>query len=248
MCTIPRPITIRWTDVRLTILGKYGPYPTAGGCCSAYLVQEGDTALALDFGCGAYARLMEFLPLKALSFVALSHLHSDHCGDVPLLGYALQQGQGQKPLAIAAPKGYDILTAEAFRLFPLHEDFSLSLGGLTIQAFPVRHVGECYAFRVTNAAGRSLFYTGDSAYFPELAAKAAGADVLLSNACYVEEPTQGKRLHMTAADAGRLAREAGVGRLLLTHIWGGGADEDKLVMQANFQRASVAKERRSLEI
>ena len=76
--------------MRLTILGCQGPYPEAGGACSAYLVEAGGKRVLMEAGSGCLARLGGMMALEALDAVVLSHLHFDHMGEMPLLGYALQ--------------------------------------------------------------------------------------------------------------------------------------------------------------
>ena len=78
--------------MRLTILGNNGPYPAAGGACSSYLLESdsGSTAILVDCGAGALARLEERLPIERLDAVVLSHLHYDHMSDMLPLHYALQ--------------------------------------------------------------------------------------------------------------------------------------------------------------
>jgi ribonuclease BN (tRNA processing enzyme) len=48
-------------------------------------------------------------------------------------------------------------------------------------------------------------------------APAGGAEVLIAEAT-LPEPDPSQEVHMSAAEAGRLATEAGVSRLVLTHI------------------------------
>jgi ribonuclease BN (tRNA processing enzyme) len=45
-----------------------------------------------------------------------------------------------------------------------------------------------------------------------------GADVLLSEASWTHSPDRPAGLHLSGTEAGRIARLAGVGQLLLTHI------------------------------
>jgi hypothetical protein len=75
--------------MKLTVLGKYGPWPAAGGACSGYLVETEDVRLMLDCGCGTLGRLQQHCRLEALDGIVLSHLHPDHMGDIPALRYAL---------------------------------------------------------------------------------------------------------------------------------------------------------------
>lgn len=76
--------------MKLTVLGKYGPYPRAGGATSGYLLAEGRTNLLVECGSGILSRLQQCIPLGEISGIVLSHLHSDHIADMFILRYALQ--------------------------------------------------------------------------------------------------------------------------------------------------------------
>jgi ribonuclease BN (tRNA processing enzyme) len=104
--------------------------------------------------------------------------------------------------------------------------------GLTIHAIEVPHppITPCYALRIDGS--RSVVLSGDTAFHPPLADFAAGADVLVHEAMLPEGVDEivrktglGERLrahlhasHTTADDAARIARAAGVGRLVLNHL------------------------------
>ena len=106
-------------------------------------------------------------------------------------------------------------------------------GGLTVRALRVNHppVTECYALRF-DFGGRSVVFSADTVHFPPLAGFAKGADVLVHEAMLAEgidrlvaRTGNGERLkehlvssHSFAADAGRIASDAGVGRLVLNHL------------------------------
>lgn len=77
----------------------------------------------------------------------------------------------------------------------------------------------------------SVVFSGDTRFSPRLIELARGADVLVHEAIYPEalaaqvEGSQAQTLiehlrscHTTAADAGRVAQEAGVGTLVLSHL------------------------------
>ncbi|MDB5033993.1 MAG: ribonuclease [Chlorobi bacterium] len=68
--------------------------------------------------------------------------------------------------------------------------------------------------------GRSVVYATDTIYTPEAVELARGADLLIHEATFSEADREIAELslHSTAAMAARVAREADVGRLLLTHI------------------------------
>ncbi|HBF32789.1 MBL fold metallo-hydrolase [Rhizobium sp.] len=107
------------------------------------------------------------------------------------------------------------------------------LDGLTVDALRVDHppVIDCFALRV-QADGRCVVFSSDTAYFPSLADFAAKADILVHEAMLpdgvesiLRRTGNGARLrehllasHTLAADAGRIATQAGVGRLVLNHL------------------------------
>lgn len=88
--------------MRLTVLGCFGPFPAAGGACSGYLVESGETKLLLDCGSGVLKNLLRVCPLSALTGAVISHLHMDHASDLGVLRYALEQSGRQLP--VVAPK------------------------------------------------------------------------------------------------------------------------------------------------
>ncbi len=109
----------------------------------------------------------------------------------------------------------------------------LEENGLAVSALRVDHppVTECYAFRFDHG-GRSIVFSADTTYFQPLAGFARGADFLLHEAMLEEgvdrlvaRTGNGAFLrqhllasHSFAADAGRIATEAGVGHLIINHL------------------------------
>lgn len=68
--------------------------------------------------------------------------------------------------------------------------------------------------------GRKFVYVSDTAYFPELVDFVEGADLLLCESTYTSECEEkaGDRNHLTSEEAGMLARDAKVKKLVLTHF------------------------------
>ncbi|TKD35606.1 MAG: MBL fold metallo-hydrolase [Mesorhizobium sp.] len=105
--------------------------------------------------------------------------------------------------------------------------------GLKVSALRVTHppVTDCFAVRFEHA-GQSVVFSADTAYFPPLADFAKGADILVHEAMLEEgiarlvaKTGNGARLrehllasHSLAEEAGRIATDARVGRLVLNHL------------------------------
>ena len=105
--------------------------------------------------------------------------------------------------------------------------------GLKVSALRVDHppVTDCFALRFEHG-GKSVVFSADTAFFPPLADFAEGADILVHEAMLEEgierlvaRTGNGARLkehllasHSFAEEAGRIASEAGVRRLVLNHL------------------------------
>ncbi len=79
------------------------------------------------------------------------------------------------------------------------------------------HPIAAYGLRV-EADGRVIAYSGDTGPCQELVDLATGADLLLCESAFVEGGDNPVDLHLTGKQAGVAAAEAGVRRLVLTHI------------------------------
>lgn len=260
--------------MKLTVLGRHAPYPPAHGACNGYLVRSGDTAVLIDAGPGVAARLQEFVPIGALAAVVVSHLHDDHTSDVHCLPFgarrAVREGERSGPLPVYAPlKPAELrgrLTPawpDAGELRELPVDGELRIGPLRFRFVPTAHSIPCFAIRVDElpgttavaeggpaAAPASLFYSADTSRdgFGRLVPFAAGAGLAIVECSF---PASGaadaaRYGHCTSVDAATLGREAGVGRLLLTHFWPE-ADVTQLQREAAavLPSAEAAEERRT---
>jgi ribonuclease BN (tRNA processing enzyme) len=123
------------------------------------------------------------------------------------------------------------------KLLRVHE---FSRGGIVMQnadvsvtSLRVRHppITQSYAYRF-DAKDRSVVISGDTAYSPGLANFAKGADVLIHEAMYlpaieklIQQNPGARRLrehllasHTSTEDVGRIAAQAGVKTVVLTHL------------------------------
>jgi ribonuclease BN (tRNA processing enzyme) len=226
--------------MRLTVVGCAGSYPNAQSAGSAYLLEHESTRIVLDLGSGALGALQQHVDLddpEALAAVVLSHCHVDHCADVASLyvlrHYGPSARAGRLPLLGPLTTGERIAAiygmaspADVSNAFELATFGSgpVEIGPFRVTVAPAAHPVEAYCVRV-EAGGRSITYSGDTGPTPALAELARGTDVALFEASFVGEDNPAN-LHLTGADAGRAAAEAGAGMLLLTHhvAWNDPAD------------------------
>ncbi len=230
----------------MTVLGKSPSYTDAGGACSGYLIEEGDTALLLDCGNGVFAKLRRFRDYVAVDAVVISHLHADHVLDLVPFAYALIYAPRQQPVPVDRWPGTDAparpvlhapsgaratfrrivgawgpedLIERAFDLREYAPEDELAVGPLRVRFHPVPHFTATNAVEVrsTDAPGR-LTYGADHGPTDDLAAFARDTDLLLIEATLPRPEREGDRGHLTPAEAGAHGRAAGARRLVLTHI------------------------------
>ena len=178
--------------MRLTVLGKSPSYTDAGGACSGYLVEEGDTILLLDCGNGVFAKLRKFVDYVDVDAVVISHLHADHVLDLVPYAYALVYAPRQQPVPVdrwpgtdnparpvlhAPPGARDFfrrvvgawgnedLIEKAFDLREYDCDEELAVGGIRVRFHPVPHFTPTQAV----AAARRRTAAGGSSTAPTTA-------------------------------------------------------------------------------
>jgi len=232
--------------MRVTVLGKSPSWQDAGGACSGYLVQEGGCTVLLDCGNGVFGKLREVVDYVDVDAVVLTHLHADHFLDLVPFAYALTYAPRQQPVPVdrwpgtddparpalhAPPGAHDVfrrvvgawgnddLIESAFALREYEAADALDIGELAVAFGEVDHFVQTFAVGFTSrASGRRFVFGADTGPSDALVEFARDADVLMVEATLPRPERDGKRGHLTPAEAGEHAARAGVGRLVLTHI------------------------------
>jgi ribonuclease BN (tRNA processing enzyme) len=217
--------------MRLRVLGSNGTYPTPGCPASGYLVDHDGTTVLLDAGPAVFPVLQTLADPADLDALVISHVHGDHCLDVFPLFNALRYGPSRRrELPVLAPPGVAERIAGFIAAGPDHDLFRIfefrttaagdrtRIGGLDLAFGAAAHSVPTLVTAVTSG-GRRLVYSGDTGPGGDLPAMAAGADLLLCEATTQGDPGPDRYpYHLSAIEAGEVARESGVGRLLVTHV------------------------------
>lgn len=212
--------------MKLRVLGLYGGYPRDGiGTCSFLLESDGYKML-LDIGSGAICTLESVDSLDAISSVLVSHEHGDHIADAEVAAYgrlvSIELGRSKELLYFYGPENKalkDKLEAKGSANYNMLEDgISYKIGPFRVE--PVRAKHECitYGYLIKNS-NKTLFYTADSVFDPDLANKAINADLLLAECSIYDEYGSGERFgHMNSEECARFLNIAKPKKALLVHL------------------------------
>jgi ribonuclease BN (tRNA processing enzyme) len=231
-------------DPRVTILGSGTCVPSLVRSSCAVLATMGETRILLDVGPGTMHQLLRAeTTIFDLNFILISHLHPDHSGELVPLLFATKYpdtGRRQEPLTLVAGKGFGRffnglrsvygqwieLPAPLMTIREMDTDGpdELQGEGFHLSTRPMTHSPESVGFRLSTPDGRSLVYSGDTDVTAELVRLAADADLLICE-CALPE---GQKVpgHLTPAEAGQMASQAGVKHLVLTHFYPASEKED----------------------
>ena len=204
------------------------------------------TLLLLDGSSGNSAlRHGEMAGIRAYDYdhVLLSHDHQDHLSGLMFVqGNRSREIPDENPLSIygsslaldglrkatVAAKVPDIRDGTAYnhsgkqvmRWAETPRKHKLELGPQTVAwNFDVDHIPGSIGWRI-ESGGVTVVFSGDTTYSRGLVEAAQGADVLIHEALTTDDAHAyaAGRLHSTSGDAARVAEQASVKQLIITHI------------------------------
>lgn len=214
------------------MLGAGTAVPVADHSPSGILVMVRGKPFLFDIGPGTISRLERVgVSYAGLDFLLLTHLHPDHSLDLAILFQDFNSTPGWQrtdPFTLVGCKGtrefvnrffilYPNIVPEKYRLNILEvEKQGFSMGGVPFSCARTGHLPNSLAYRL-EADHHSVVYSGDASENGELVGLADRADVLISECSFPSGwDTED---HLNADSLGRLAQQARVKSLVVTHMY-----------------------------
>lgn len=244
-------------SLMIQVLGTQSPFATEQHACPSFYVSYKNDKVLLDCGSGSH-RFFNFNELENLN-IFISHLHRDHYNDVynyMYSSYSLKNlGRLKTPIKIYIPSSPEDIAQDISneRLsfsenFIYTENSLYKLNDTSIEfckTYHSEHV-ESYAIKL-KADGKTIVYTGDLSYKSKdkIINFTKDADLLICESSLLKSHGFNEICnHLTAEQAGKIAKESNAKKLLLTHLWPE-EDTQKYIQEAKsvFENTYIAQEK-----
>ncbi len=222
--------------IEVIIIGSGTGVPYIRRAGPAVCMKTGEQTLLIDSAAGTLRQLsVAGIPYDSIDTILYTHMHPDHTGEfVPFVFATHYPGYFRvSPVTIIACEGFGEFRAGlrhafgkwaepkpgtvVFKEMPAGVESAMLLPPLTVRSTPAVHTPQSLSYRIETPDGKSVVFSGDTDFCTALTDLAQDADLLVSE-CSAPE---GLKIpgHLTPSEAGRIAQDAGVKRLLLTHLY-----------------------------
>jgi len=221
--------------VILTVVGSGTLVPSARRSSPALAITCDGFQATVDGGSGTLRRQAELgLDFRQTSVLFFTHVHPDHTLDVLAFLFATKFAGGSlppEPVEIVGPPGFERYLdhlrdgvrpwtdggERGFRVVELQAGETRRFGPVEVQAIQLEHSVVDHGYRFRSPTGSVAAFTGDTAWCESLNALAKNAELLVAECSGSREHNAPN--HLTAPEVGRLAADAGVKQVVLTHLY-----------------------------
>ncbi|MBI3413359.1 MAG: MBL fold metallo-hydrolase [Candidatus Aenigmarchaeota archaeon] len=216
---------------KLVFLGSGGgryAMATQSRATGGFRVDMDGVNIHVDPGPGALVRAKEYgVNIRNTDVIMLSHVHLDHSNDCNAVIDAMTEGtknpKGILVGSVSAVRGYENDSPAVLKMYlktlenvvVMKAGDSTNLKNITVKATPTRHTDPtCIGFRIEGS--KTISYTSDGEYFPELNKYHQKADLLIIN---MLRPDNDKwPMHMNLENAITLIKETEPKLCVLQHF------------------------------
>jgi ribonuclease BN (tRNA processing enzyme) len=222
-------------ELTVTFAGSGDAFGSGGRYQACIHLQPGHGLAPVLLDCGATSlSALKHLRLNPgdVGAVFVSHLHGDHFGGLPFLILDGQFSGRTSPLTIAGPPGITgRLTDTMECLFPgssrtprrfdiraieIRPGATTTVAGIGVTAWEVNHPSGAPALALRlDIDGKTIAYTGDTAWTDTLLECSAGADLLIAEAYYRDKNIP---YHLRQSDLHTHREQLTAKRIVLTHM------------------------------
>ena len=239
--------------MRLTVLGKYGPFPKKGGSTSGCLLEAGGKKIVLDLGAGVFSKLEKIIAPECVDAIVITHFHFDHASDVPIFAYYLQQLENRnlfnKKIRLFCPKSESTLckTVCAFKYFDVQyvgeEEFIFE--GLKFSFYPMKHPELCYGVKISDGE-KTFACTGDTNECPSVEKLFEGSDLVVADGGLLERDRNENSPHLSIEKCVEYGKKFNV-KTIISHINPLYSEAEILKSAGSDERWKIAEEGNSYD-
>lgn len=221
--------------VSVLMLGTGDAFASGGRSHSAYLIESGATRVLMEAGPDVVGSLKrERIAPETIDLVLISHLHGDHFAGLAflVLEYAFESRR-RTSLTIAGPRNLESRTRAVVRaMYPgflwdrvesklkwaiLEPECSTRLRGVKVEAIRSPHTAPDVSLSLrVRVAGKTIVFSGDTAWNEELVPFCDGADLFLTECSLFDR--EGGFKHMRYTELAARRHDFNVQRMVLTHL------------------------------
>ena len=214
------------------ILGCSAGVPTKDRGTSCIIISTSKYDVMIDCGEGSYLRWLDAgYKWENLRFIIITHLHPDHIGGLlPLLFYRKIYGI-KKPLTLVGPPNLKKYLLEAFNTLQTEHKQNLVWkniskknnlildNGIYLQSLIMKHKIPCWGYQLNDSKKKIVFVT-DTLPNSNTIKLAENCDILIHEATFLNKMHElsKKHYHTTDIQAFKIASQASVKKLFLTHF------------------------------
>lgn len=215
----------------LTVLGSGTLVAREDRASPGYFLRTENYNILIDCGPGTLRQLTKAGgDYRDIDILLFSHQHPDHVTDFPAFLQALNYTpdfQRKKPLTIMGRSGFKKFYSGIVSLLPsvapvsyevrISESRSIKLTDLEIKTADGNHSDSSIMMKFIDTLHHSFVYTGDTGPGEMVEDFVRGVDMLVTECSHPEGKLEG--IHLTPKTAGILATNAGIKKLVVSHMY-----------------------------